>query len=276
MYDPGNIQADGDYCITISEESDVDDGVIVKVIDVSDGSPTVIPLTTNPSTAAELVEQVAVDGETATAVAVADDSFHIYDINAPTAAPTVVAVANGIGDTQIAVDGGYILFHDDQSPSEIGLVNIATRAVTGLTHAAAAKELALAGGSFGYFVDRDAGDSVGNFQRSAFGTVPGPGATLAADDAFIDGGTTNNGLLGWGESIAVTPDGARWFIGGKTSVGSGEYLQTGTGGAFEVVEDPSGLDAYGCKGTDVSVSSNTVAFKIGLNTDTTLGYIVLP
>ena len=76
--------------------------------------------------------------------------------------------------------------------------------------------------------------------------------------------------------MAITQDGALWFIAGTRSLGSGEYLQVSSGGAFGLFADPSGDDAYGLPGSDVSVSSNTVAFKTEIGNSTMVGYIIMP
>ncbi|MCH8253153.1 MAG: hypothetical protein IID36_11935 [Planctomycetes bacterium] len=102
-----------------------------------------------------------------------------------------------------------------------------------------------------------------------------PGSTLAPIEQFIDGSTTNNGAFGFAQTAAITPDGSRLFIAGREGVGSGEYLQLSTGGAFGLFADPTGEDAYGCSGTDVSVTANTVAFKSERNNETVVAYIIL-
>lgn len=271
--DPGNIQADGDYCVVICDQSTVTDGNIVKVIDVSSGTPVVTAFTNNPASSFFQVAQVAVDALSGTAVAVANDTFYVYDIANPTAAPTEIVAPNGIGDTQIEMNGNYIVALDDQSYPEAFLVDLTTNAVVPLTDAQGIADLDIGTSTFAFFADADANDSSGGSQRAAVGTVPGPGFTKAALDQYIDGSTENNGLVGFGASMCVVPNDSYVFL-------ADSYLQYSTGGAsFVVPADPAGADSYGTPAWDVDASINTVGFKTANtrsdNTDTTVGYIIL-
>jgi hypothetical protein len=274
IHDAGHMQSDGDLVVVRSESSTID-GRFLKVIDVSGDTPNVISFTVNPGDDAPRVEHVMVDAATRTAVAVADGIFYIYDIDDPTAEPATLTVETGIGETPPHISGDYIIFQDEGD--NVGLAQISTSEITFMASNPAAKQMAIGGGSFGYFVDVDSDDSLGSSQRSATGTVDGgTSATLAPVGVFIDGSTTNNGALGYGETMAITKDGRRWILAGTRSLGSGEYLQVNTGGGWSVVADPTGADRFGCPASDVSVSSNTVAFKTGNNTDVTVGYVILP
>jgi hypothetical protein len=273
--DTGNIQADGNYCVVICDSTAVTDGKTLKVIDVSGASPSLVVFTQNPPGSSLQVEQVAVDGDTKKVIAVVSDSFYVYDITTPTAAPTQIAVPNGIGDVQIQTDGGYILAVDDQATEEAFLVNLSTESLVSLTNAqAATSDLDIGGTTFAFFANADASDSIGGHMRAAVGTVPGPGFTKAALGSSIDGSTNNNGTVGFASSTCVTPDGSLVFL-------SGWYLQYSAAGAtFTVPTDAGGTDPYATPAWDVDCSSNTVGFKTATDRsdtqDTTVGYIILP
>jgi hypothetical protein len=268
--DTGNIQADGDFCAVICDQSTVSDGKIVKVIDVSGAAPVVIAFDENPTGG---VEQVSVDAVTKTVVAVADDTFYVYDINSPSTAATKIAAPNGIGDYVIQISGNNIIALDNQSYEEAFLVDLSTSNIVTLTSALATGNPAIGGTTFAFFADADANDSSGGSQRAAVGTVPGPGFDKAPLNQYIDGSTPNNGLVGFAGKMCVTPSGNYVFL-------SDSYLQHSPATAvFTVPADPDGTDPYACPAWDVDCSSNTVGFKTAATrtsgTDKTVGYIIL-
>ncbi|MBN1492186.1 MAG: hypothetical protein JXA69_19900 [Phycisphaerae bacterium] len=271
-YDAGHIQADGNYCVVICDQSTVTDGVILKVIDVSSGTPTLIPLTNNPASTHFQVDQVAVDGTTGTVVAAANDTLYVYDIANPTAAPTEIAVANGIAENiQMAISGNYIIAVDDQGYTAAFLVDLSTNSVITMTDAECVRNPAISSTVFAFHSNNSAEDTQ---TRIAVGTVPGPGFTKPAADQYIDGSTPNNGSVGYGSDVAIRPSGSHIFL-------SGAYLQYSTSGvSFVVPADPGGTDPYGCPAWKVDCSSNTVGFQTAAvttsGTPKTVGYIILP
>jgi len=275
QYDAGHIQGEGDFFIFRSDSS-TDDGLFVKVVDVSGDTPSVISFTNNPGTSAFGVTHVMVDSDTRTAVAVADDTFLVYDIDDPAAAPAEFPIPDGISDTVPHLDGDFIIFEDNLAFGNACILQISTGTITVLTENPSAGQLAIGGDFFGYFLNRDASDSLGNASRSAGGPLSGiPGAMVAPAENFIDGSTANNGAFGYGQTMGITKNGSRWFIAGATDIGDGEYLQVSYGGAFSLFADPTDQDAFGCRATDVSISSNTVAFKAENGPDTVVGYMIL-
>lgn len=272
----GHIQADGNYCATICDSTQTTDGNILKVIDNSSGAPNVISFTQNPSTNSAAWTQLAVNAATQRVVAVVSDKFYVYDMANPDALPLLIEPGNnGIGATQIAFDGTYVLFHDNAGTPNAAAVHVGTGQVTTFANNPSTGELAAGGGSFAYFQNASADDQIGSHTRTAIGQFPGTSSTLAALNDFIDGATTNNGAFGFGQTLAVAPDGSTWFTAGSGAAGSGEYVQVSTGGAFSTLTDGSGQDTLGCPGSDVSVSGNTLAFKGGTSTSPTVGYVLL-
>ena len=269
-HDTGNIQADGDFCAVICDQSTVSDGKVVKVIDVSGAVPALIAFDENPT---GRVEQLAVDAATKMVAAVTGDTFYVYDIDNPSAAATQIAAPNGIGDYVIQISGDYIIALDDQSYEEAFLVDLSTNTIVALTSALATGNPAIGGTTFAFFADADANDSSGGSQRAAVGTVPGPAFDKAPLDQYIDGSTPNNGLVGFAGGMCVTPSGNYVFL-------SDWYLQySNANAAFTVPPDPDGTDPYACPAWDVDCSSNTVGFKTAetrtSGTDRTVGYIIL-
>ncbi len=274
--EPGNIRADGDYCVVICDQNAVDDGKIVKVIDVSSGTPTLIAFD-NVIGYANGVKQVAVDAESKKVVAVVSadvDTFYIWHLDDPTAAPTVIPTQNGVNDTQIKIRGGYIIAFDDQNDPMAFLVDLSSDTIIELTEAEAIYAAAIGGDKFAFFAYHDSDDAHGGSQRAAVGTVPGPSFNKHALNDYIDGSTGNNGLVGFAGTMCITPDGSKLFL-------ADWYLQYSYGDtSFVVPDDPDGTDPWACPAWDIDCSCDTVGFKTAtdrtLSQDTTLGYIVLP
>ncbi len=276
IYSQGHIMADGPY-IACRNDSGSNDGSLVAVIDVSGDVPMVIYFTTNPE---NNVDHIAVDGSAGQVAASAGNVFYIYDINNPTAAPAVYDTTDsgGIGDNIFTLDGGYIFYEDAEAFGNARFLDVADGSITTLTQNPATGEQCHNADTYVYFVDRDSEDSNGGDARSGVGAVPAADASLAGDTQ-IDGSTTNNGFLGWSQACSVTPDGAYAYISGMGSIGSGEFLQVSTGGAFSLIADPDGSSQYGLPGTDVATSATLVGFKTGDGTtagsSTKVGYIIL-
>jgi hypothetical protein len=273
QHDPGNIRADGNYCAVICDQNAVTGGKIIKVIDVSGAAPTYIAFAVNPATSGFQVAQVDVDAATHTVVAVVDNTFYIYDLNSPKAAPRKIVSANGIGDTQIEISGTNIIAMDNQSYPQAFLVDLTTDTIIPLAEAQATFDVALGANTFGFFANFDANDAVGGDQRAAVGGFPGPGFTKAALGSSIDGSTTNNGMVGFAGTMTITPNGNHIFL-------ANSYLQYSSGNAsFVVPDDPAGGDPWACPAWDIDATNKTVGFKTAASrsasTETKLGYIVL-
>lgn len=271
---PGHIMADGAYCAVLCDEDETGDGNILKVIDTSGGAPNVISFTRNPSNFSENWQQVAVNAAAQSVAAVVDGKVYLFNIAQPDSDPILFETGEfGVGNTQIAFDGRYVIYHDGATQPNAQVLDTNTGIIRTLTNNPAAGPVAGNNGAFGYFVNMTSADSIGSHMRSGVGAFPGPGATLAVPNQFIDGATTNNGALGFGQTIAVSPNGQYWFLAGQGSVDSGEYLQVNDGSGWKLFADPT--DDYGCAGTDVSVSNNTIAFKSGFGTTTVVAYFTL-
>ena len=270
----GNIQADGSLCVVICSETQVSDGKIIKVVDVSTATPGVISFAVNPAATANEVQQVAVNASTRQVVAVANNTIFIYDVNNPNASPFQIPVANGVSAVQMKSRGIWLIAIDSSSQPSAFLVNLSTRTPVPLPNSAAALAVSISDTRFGFFANFDLNDVSGVTQRAAVGTIPGPAFEKASLNRFIDGTSLLNGLVGFANAISITPDGRFAFL-------AGPYLQFSQANAsFTVLPDPAKSDPFGTPAFDIAASSNTVGFKTSaLATDsvnTTIGYIILP
>ncbi len=280
----GTLQADGELIIVRNDEGVT--GNHAAVIDVSGKTPVVIGLA-SPTGDNEInsIEHAVVDADAGVAVGTASvggaDTFVVWDLDNPDTEPTLYPFEDGIGDALIQIEGGFVLFHN--TAGQITALNFSDEMF--VSDQEAAGQVALNGGGFVYFLDRDANDSSGNDLRSAIGSIDEVGdiATFnaagdAAGDNFIDGNTTNNGVIGWGQMGAISSGGGLFFISGRESVGSGEYLQVSNGGTFSLVQCPTCIEnPHGAAGTDVDIYGKTLAFKNGDNSGTAhVAFILLP
>lgn len=132
-YEPGFYQVDGDFCITRNDANAVADGNIVKVIDMSGATATVLSLP-NPEgvTSGFAVDQVAVDAESMLALAIANDTIFVYDLTNPGAAPVAwdLSGADGIEDGQVAFDDGVVLYADDSADDVVFYLDVIDAANT--------------------------------------------------------------------------------------------------------------------------------------------------
>jgi hypothetical protein len=284
QYAVKNLHGEGNYFVVVCNTSTVTDGKLLKVIDVSGTTPTVLSFGTDAADYANGITQVAVDG-THVVVSTSDDKFYKYDITQPDAEPLLFDVSGDDGidaDTYWETSNLVVIYRDynvnDQSVRVLDMTG--TDGPIKLTENPSAAAVAIGSTKFCYLLYRDSEDADGNHMRSAVGTVPGPGATPAGNTE-VDGSTGNNNFVGWGQTCAVTPTSKYIFLAGWEAMGQGEYLQYSTGGDFMVLADPSGIDAWGCPGTDVQLSDKICAFKTAAETtsscdETVVGYILLP
>lgn len=207
---PGQMRADGAYIATINKDNVVNDGNVIKVIDTSGATPSVISFPnppdalSNPETS---FEQLDIDAATMRVAAVSDnDIIYVFDIQDPNAAAVQIDLGinadRGSFDSrsQIQFDHGYILYHQfpdigDKLPgsgdNHAALIEVDTDTITVFDEnpTTANTPLAMKSDSFFYFVWRenaDQGDE-NNSYRSAIGTMSdAPGATLASQSDRYD------------------------------------------------------------------------------------------
>lgn len=299
---PGQMMSDGNLIATIND-TDVADGNAIKVVDVSGDTPVVISFA-NPLNGAGAAitsfEQIDVDAETRRVAAVGmspDNDLFVWNIDAPDTDPQVFDFGSGTtggliaSSVQMRFDGDLILYLDDSDFEPVPkLVNVTDGTVTQFNDNPSFGDavVALAGGSFGYYLFRENADlenaaASTNVVRSAIGLVgDAPAATLANQlDTFelrpsVVDLTSSAGpvfspedcqptrkRVGYGATMCVTPDGSRWFIAGWSSVDPGfDYVQMSTGGVFTDFADPEETTVTGSLiGTDIVCSADTVAFR---------------
>ena len=281
MFSP--VRADGDYAIIRSDPEETLDGVALRLLDLS-GDPTLTALV-NPD---EGVYQVAIDATDMIAIAAGADSFWVYDLINPSAAPRHIDLSTGDGiktGSQFAYDDGYILYFAATVVDNTRLLRVADEVVLTLDEGPGRStlDIALSGGKFAYFVQRSgevdevsntdlgSSDTFSAIYRCATGLVPLTEAELGGP-ATGDPRDSDLPWEGFGVDIAIPPRGDWIFLAGNNAVNvETEFLQVSLGGAFVGIPDGGYVNA-----TDVVANANIVAYKTGVGQSTTLGYAVLP
>ena len=271
----GHMQADGSLVAMINDTSAVTDGNAIKVLDVSGDDPVVISFPT-PADFLGMFDQVAIDAETREVVAYGSNPgsvIYLFNIDDPNGAPGVYDLFER-GYLQQGVQMAYedhLVLYTNGEDQDVTLLDTTTDNITVMTNNPANLNgpLALRGGSLTYFQDASSEDSVfgaGRVWRSAIGpTADAPDSTLAVVTDYVDAtGDTPSafGILGYGATTAITPDGQYWLLAGDAYPDDDiDYLQISTGGKFAILDDPEGTSRHGrLIGANVSASADTIAF----------------
>ncbi len=274
LYDPGHLQADGN--LVAVRNNFTDDGNFVKVINITGpgASNAIISFDVNPGAGTNPPSQLAIDADERQLVAILGDNLFLYDIDAPDQAPQLFSAESlgGIAETQIGLHNGFVIFHADDNNPTAFVLNTRTSEFIELEGNPAAGSLIVENARYGYFSTN--ADGPNGVLQSVIGLLPAQTPAIAVEDDFVNRRDTNDGLFGFGSSMAVT-DGGDWYIAGRAAIDVAEMLMVSDGGRFETVEDPANPSERGIRATDVVAGGNVVAFKVGNGTDTRLGYRIL-
>jgi len=281
--------ADGDYIITVADANRVADGSPIKLIDLSTNPPTITSFVDPPIEPVQFRENerwhMAIDAANRQFVALVTDFVVIYDMDEPSATPAVTDASgvDGVSNRdQTHLDDGFLISHAHElsgNNRELTYMLHLDTSVTTLIDAnpSRPRPMDLESGIFGYFAhESDADVSTNDTARSVFGTVASgnPVITQRNDARTALGADPEDGILGYGCTIAITPDARYRFVAGCGNVSVAEYLFISTGGPLEVLADQLDLDFLGL-GTPASCvdASNTLAV---FRTSQSVAYIELP
>ncbi len=269
------LKADGHFVAVVTMDEQRNRNMF-SVIDVNGSKPTVV-VDQPPWPGAIRIDQVAIDAAAGNLVVSSGDQIAkvLFKTGDTEPVPFDVRSHGGASTEAIAVSGDKAYYFSAESGQknlmEIDLIdgNIKKLTVNPATSAVIA-----AGGTVAYFANRDAKDRNATEARLVVMKKGGAPAVVVPTDKFIDGSTRNNGLHGFGNTLAMTPDGRRVFISGKDSIGRTERLQMYEGTNLRVFPDATSRPAF-LPGTDVVANASFAAFKTGENNNTVLAYIRL-
>lgn len=269
--------ADGNLVGAAMDTGKTTDGAMFKILDLSTVPPTVLSFQNPPEGGPreDIRGQVSVDAGAMQMVGQVGDQFVLYDISDPSVPPQVIDVADqgGIANGfQIYLDDGHVMHQEFEFSPNNRIVTSVTNLATGISteldnNPSAQEEFVLAGGLFGYFVFNTDEDIITNGQtRSVWGQIIAggtPESTFVSGTDDLIGEDRTDGLLGYGTSMTITPDGRFRFIAGGGTIGTAEYIQVSTGGAFTTFPDaPGGDDPFGrLPGSEVHASNSVCAFR---------------
>ncbi len=263
------VVASGTLALTLNRKDEVEDGHVLKLIDLSGAEPVVTSLIDPPTG----IAQIAIDGDEQIAVVQGVDHFYVYDLSDPAADPRDIDLSGGLGILgPFVYDAGQILYVVSDTEENIRLVDVETGTVSAPALNPGNRDLPLAlhAGTLAYFLKRVPNDTYATIYRGAVVTDAGAVEGGTADD---DPDDNSHPWYGYGSDVAITPNGQRIFISGNEAVDTTtDFLQVSTGGVFQVFAAGSGY----LNATDVEASATLIAFKTGADEDTTLAYIVLP
>ena len=286
---PNLWEVDGDLIATANSTVTTADGAHkrIKMIDISDpAAPVVTPFDVDPG---ETPSGINIDTAGGRIVVRGNNTFYVYTIATPAAAPEEFVhgpLQGGGGSSDIVIDGLYVAFFDDND--DFTLLNVNTGVFTQPTRnpGRETRGLAFESSRLAYFAMQtaDDGGTVSQMNRCLVGRPNTIDSLHDPSGAFVNGQDENDGRLGFGATVAISPNGRFVFVAGETGVGVDEverlYLSA-DGGFFQGVEDTSdALDVRRAAG--VAASDNVVAFLIPddptnlVSSDVSIGYAPLP
>lgn len=266
LYHGGGIQGAGNYLAALLDPNE-SGGHVLALIDVS-SDPPVVKRFPRWSQSAYL-RQVAVN-EQGTVVVASQEQVAIY--TPQSSEPTFIDLAEGVSSEQISLKGDTLAYFTDKG-RKAATLDLKSKTPRVFALNPAISDLDLQGQTVAYFVKRDAKDAHSNLARLAIGKIDGTSSVSLATGNFVDGKTRNNGLIGFGSSVAICGDGTI-FLAGKESIGRSDRLQVVRDGKISLFPDATVKPAF-LQASDVIASGRWVAFKTGSNNKTRLSYIQL-
>ena len=282
---PNYWAVDGHLVATINASTTSADGAgkRIKVVDISNINAFDITWYNLGGTAEP--DAIDIDADNDRMVVRAGDTLYVYTISKPTVLPERYNLSgmSGAGDSSVWIRSGLITFFDDNDYFSILRMSDSTVGSPARNPARASRGSAMNGGRWAYFVTQtsDDGSTIDQYNRAIVGSGEDLTNVIDPPGTYVNGSNNSNGRVGFGATVAITPNGRYVFVAGETAVGvdTDERLSVSVdGGAFQLVADSSDtLNAM--RATGVAASDSVVAFLIpypgGASSDVAVAYAPL-
>ena len=290
---PNLWEVDANLVATVNATTTTTDGAgrRIKLVDISNiNSFVVTPFLVDPAQGAPTA--IDLDAANKRIIVRAGDTFYLYDINNPSAAPQQFArgvLLGGTGNAEVQIQGNFVVFFDNDE--KFTLLNLTTGQFTQPTRnpARANRGLSFEESRFAFFTRQNAddGSTITVLNRCLSGTTSTLASLLDPAGTFINGTNADNGRIGFGAVADVSPDGKYVFVSGETivDVSLQERLSISTdGGEFKACVELADLNAVALnaiRASGASCSNNLVAWNYPIDPTATfstisVAYAVLP
>ncbi len=284
---PNHWAVDGNLVATINASTTTTDGAgkRIKVVDISDMSN--FDITYYNLIGIAEPDAIDIDADNDQMVVRTGDVLNVYTLSTPLANPTRLNLStdggSGAGDSSVWIRDGLITLFDDDDYFGILRLSDSMIGFPSRNPARASRGSAMNGGRWAYFVTQtdDDGSTIAQYNRAVIGTDDNLDVAVDPTGTYVNGSNESDGRVGFGATLAITPNGRYVFVAGETGVGvdTDERLFVSVdGGDFQIVADSSdSLNAM--QATGVAASDNMVAFLIpypgGASSDVAVAYATL-
>jgi len=288
--DQADFVADAGFVAAVMDLDRTTDDAMFKVITLANDLPNIIALPNNPPplVSAEALTnsevQLAIDGAVAQLAVQVDDTIYLYNIAFPQFEPVAFdfSAFNGVSNEKpMWLDSALLMYlAADQSPEGDRLIHVANLS-TSITSPVPVgpvglEDFVLVNGQFGHFAVQSNSDRLANGQvRSVFGRVIFSGPIVDSDavnNALVTD-DRDEGVLGFGQTLAITPDGEFRFLAGADPADQADLLQISKGVGWDLFTDPRSADGAFLQAANVHASDTVCAFQTG--DERTVGFILL-
>ncbi len=267
-------EADGNLVATANSTVTTADGAgkRIKVVNISNiNSYVITPFDFNPPTAPS---GITLDAATNRVVVRAGDTFYVYDITQPNDAPveyTLNTLQGGTGNSDMQLEGVFLAFFNNNE--FFTLLNVTNGNFTqpNRNPARANGGLAIEQTRFAYLAKQtaDDGSNVTTLNRALVGATSDVNSLIDPAGIFVNGDDANDGRIGFGSDVAISPNGRWVFVSGSSFVDVGVFERlylSEDGGDFKMIADPADpLNALRAAGA--ACSDNVVAFLVPIDLD---------
>ncbi len=281
-------ETEGTLIATVNSSVTTQDGAgkLIKIVDISNINAFVVtPFDVDPTNTPAAIDLDAVGG---TVVIRGGDTFYLYDISSPNAAPTEFTrstLQGGTGSSDVQIDGSFVAFFDDDDKLTLLDTTSGTFSQPSRNPGRENRGLVLESNRFAYFTTQntDDGGGVAVVNRALGGSTGDVSSLIDPTGTFVNATDDNDGRVGFGATLGLSANGRFLFVAGETAVGVNEQerLYLSVDGADFLPVDDADDTLNVLRAAGVAASDNLVAFLIttdltAFTSSVSIGYAALP